>query len=366
MQRVLVVDDMNTNRMILKTILQSEYQVDEAENGQVAIDMLSAADAQYSLVVLDLFMPVVDGFGVLDYITGMSSTDIPPVIVISSDNEVETEARCFDYGVSDFILKPFRKDVIKQRVRNVIALYEYQHSLEHELSRKNKELSQQNEELIANRELVEKSYSTIINVLGDVIESRNLESGTHVKNVRTYTKILGMQVMKEFPEYNLTADRVEMIAKASVLHDIGKISISDTVLLKPGRLTKEEFEIMKTHTTKGCEILTKLVDVWSADYQKVSYEIARYHHERFDGKGYPDALAGDAIPISAQLVSLADVYDALVSTRVYKAAYPREEAFRMIMNGECGQFNPKLLRAFISARELFEAYQDASRNKIMR
>lgn len=187
-----------------------------------------------------------------------------------------------------------------------------------------------------------------------MVECRNLESGEHVKRVKGFTRILAEQAMKDYPEYGLTPELIDMIFSASALHDVGKIAISDGILLKPGRLTKEEFDIMKTHTIKGCEVLEHIEDVWDETYGRISYEICRSHHERYDGRGYPDGLEGENIPVSAQLVSLADVYDALVSERVYKKAYSLEEAFRMIQAGECGVFSPKLLECFSRAREKFE------------
>ena len=194
----------------------------------------------------------------------------------------------------------------------------------------------------------------IIEILGTVVEYRNLESGEHVKRVGEYTRILAETFMMEYPEYGLTQDEINVIVSASALHDIGKITISDSILLKPGRLTKDEFEYMKSHTTRGCELLESMKNVLDPKYEKVSHEICRHHHERYDGKGYPDGLKGEAIPLSAQLVSVADVYDALVNERCYKDAFSPEEAFRMIVNGECGVFSPRLMEVFRMARLQFE------------
>ena len=201
---------------------------------------------------------------------------------------------------------------------------------------------------------LQKSNTNIIDILGTVVESRNLESGEHVMRVKGYTEILAKEMMKEYPEYGLTDKKIEVIVSASALHDIGKIAIPDNILLKPGKLTQDEYEYMKSHTTRGCEILNNIKDVWDEEYEKASYEICRHHHERYDGRGYPDKLKGDEIPISAQLVSVADVYDALVNERVYKSAYSKEQAFSMIINGECGIFSPKLLECFRNCREQFE------------
>ena len=198
----------------------------------------------------------------------------------------------------------------------------------------------------------------MIDILGTVVEYRNLESGQHIERVKGYTKLLAEQLMKDYPEYGLTSDKVSVITSASALHDIGKIAIPDAILMKPGKLTQEEFEYMKSHTTKGGEILNSIKNVWDEEYGKVSYEICRHHHERYDGRGYPDGLKGEQIPLSAQIVSIADVYDALVNERVYKSAFSKEKAFQMIVTGECGVFSPKLLDCFWNARRAFERLAD--------
>ncbi|MDE5819778.1 MAG: HD domain-containing protein, partial [Lachnospiraceae bacterium] len=203
-------------------------------------------------------------------------------------------------------------------------------------------------------EELERNNEEIIDILGTVVECRDLESGDHIKRVKTFTRILAEQVMEDYPEYDLTPEKVRIIESASALHDVGKIAIPDHILLKPGKLTAEEFDIMKTHTTRGSELLNNIKDAWDDTYGKYCYEICRYHHERFDGRGYPDKLEGEDIPISAQIVSVADVYDALVSKRVYKDAYGIGAACDMIVNGECGTFSPKILDCFSKVRAAFE------------
>ncbi len=194
----------------------------------------------------------------------------------------------------------------------------------------------------------------IIETMSNVVEFRNLESGDHVRRVKDFTGILAGYVTRLYPEYGLDKEDVAVITAAAAMHDVGKIAIPDAILLKPGRLTEEEFAIMKTHTTKGCEILEMLGDIQEGEYGRVSYEICRYHHERYDGKGYPDGLKGEQIPIAAQIVSVADVYDALVSERCYKSAYTPAEAYDMIMRGECGRFSPRLLTCLEKARRELE------------
>lgn len=353
MKNILIVDDMEINRDMLDDILSGTYSVVQAEDGQDAINQLNSRD-DFNLVLLDILMPGVDGFGVLQYMKDHRMR--VPVIVISGENDAEIESRCFDFGVADFIAKPFKEKIVLKRVKNVIHFQESQNNLEDEISKQNKILEEQNAKLREQARKLEETNANIIDILGNVVESRNLESGAHVKRVKGFTKILGLQLMKDYPTYGLTVDRVEMISQASALHDIGKIAIPDHILLKPGRLTDEEFEYMKSHTTRGCDILDNIEGIWNEEYHKTSYEICRHHHERYDGRGYPDGLKGEEIPLSAQLVSIADVYDALVSERVYKSAFTKEQAYYMIINGECGLFSPKLMEAFRHSKDLFEEY----------
>lgn len=230
--------------------------------------------------------------------------------------------------------------------------------LEEKVQAQTETLRKQYKVLQLQAERLHQSNEKIIDILGTVVEYRNLESGEHINRVKGFTKILAAKLMEEYPEYGLTPVSVDMISSASALHDIGKIAIPDHILLKPGRLTAEEFEYMKSHTTRGCDILKSIEGVWDDSYGKLSYEICRHHHERYDGKGYPDSLKGEEIPIAAQIVSVADVYDALVTERVYKSAYSKDEAFHMIINGECGMFSPKLLECFRHVRKDFEALAD--------
>lgn len=231
----------------------------------------------------------------------------------------------------------------------------YKNNLEERVAEQTSVISEQYNLLKHQADQLAKSNVSIIEILGTIVEYRNLESGEHIQRVKSYTRILGEQLMEDYPEYNLTSKQLNVIVSASALHDVGKIAIPDSILLKPGRLTKEEFEYMKEHTTKGCEIINNIRGVWSEEYAKASYEICRHHHERYDGRGYPDGLLGENIPISAQLVAVADVYDALVNERVYKSAFSADKAFNMIINGECGTFSPKLMDCFTKCRDRFES-----------
>lgn len=352
--KVLIVDDMELNRDILEEILEDNYEIRKAQDGIEALDIIDKEKNDIGIILLDLMMPMLDGFGVLEELKKRNLINRIPVIAISSDASMDSEKQCFNYGVSDFIKKPFSEELVKLRVGNVVDLYSYKNNLEDKVEKQTEILRNQNQTLKKQAEQLAESNQKIIDVLGTVVESRNLESGQHINRVKNYTEILARQVMEDYPEYGLTEHIIDVMVPASALHDVGKIAIPDSILLKPGRLTPEEFAVMKEHTTRGCDIINNIQGAWNDEYAKMSYEICRHHHEKYDGKGYPDGLSGDDIPISAQIVSVADVYDALVNERVYKDAFSKEKAFNMIMGGECGQFSPKLMSAFTKVRNKFE------------
>lgn len=361
--KLLIVDDVEVDRKILAAMLENDYQIMEAEDGQQAIDLLEKYHDEILIVLLDLIMDGVDGYAVLEAMREHSWLDKVPVLVISVDARVDVERRCFKMGVSDFIHKPFDNAIVENRVRNVIELFLYKNKLETKVEQQTEWLKKQNEMLARQAEKLRKRNNRLTDILGTVVEFRNLESGEHIKRVKGFARILAEEAMRDYPEYGLTEEMIDIIESASVLHDIGKIAIPDGILLKPGRLTRDEYEYMKLHTTKGCEILDNIQDLWSETYGKTCYEICRHHHERYDGKGYPDGLTGEEIPISAQLVSVADVYDALVSERVYKSAYSLEQAHEMILAGECGVFSPKLMVCFQKVRKKFEVLAEEQKNQ---
>lgn len=360
MKKILVVDDVEINRDLLTEILEDEYEVIEAENGKEALEKIHACEDELAAVLLDLMMPVMDGFETLEVLRAEQFMDRVPVLVISGESSVSSESRCLEYGVADFVHKPFNEKLVESRISNITSLYAYKNGLEDKVAEQTETLRQQNHALQEQAERLERFNNTIVDILGTVVESRNLESGDHVQRVKGYTRILAERLMTDFPEFGLTPGVVNMMVQASSLHDVGKIAISDAILLKPGRLTPEEFDEMKKHTTRGSELLNSIQGAWDEDYRKLSYDICRHHHERYDGRGYPDGLVGDRIPLAAQIVSIADVYDALVSKRCYKDAYSRDEAYRMILDGECGVFSPKILTAFRNVKREFEELSAAA------
>lgn len=335
-ETILIVDDSAMNRMLLSDILADTYNIIEAEDGEQAIAILQQHASEISIVVLDMVMPKVDGFGVLEAMNENRWIQFLPVVSISTESSPEFVERAYSLGVTDFVNRPFDELIVIRRVSNTIKLYAKQRKLTN---------------MVAN-EIFEKERngSLMITILSHIVEFRNGESGMHVMNIGTLTEILLNQISKKDDKYYLPYAERDLIVKASALHDIGKISIPEEVLNKPGKLTDEEFEAMKQHTVIGYQMLSDL-GFQDEPLVKVSREITRWHHERYDGRGYPDGLKGDEIPLSAQIVSLADVYDALTSERVYKPAFSHEKAIQMILNGECGAFNPLLLECLVEAQD---------------
>lgn len=335
---VLIVDDSEMNRAILSEMLKDEYCILEADHGRAALDMVDRYGDELSLVLLDIVMPGVSGFEVLADLSRRSVSDNLPVIMISSEDSDDMVLRAYELGASDYISRPFDSRVVRRRVSNTIRLYAKQRRL-------TSLLSQQYNERVKNSRM-------LIDIMAGVMELRNGESGRHVTNIEKLTELLLDCLVQRSDTISLDNEERSTIALASALHDIGKMSIDDAILNKPGRLTSEEFEIMKTHTTIGADMLLELGrhHVGNA-LMEYAYQIARWHHERWDGKGYPDGLKGDDIPIAAQVVSVADVYDALTSVRVYKDAIPHKEAIQMILDGKCGTFNPLLLDCLLEVQD---------------
>lgn len=335
---VLIVDDSEMNRIILNEMLKDEYRVLEADNGRTALDLVDRYGDELSLVLLDIIMPGMNGFEVLGELSRRTVADSLPVIMISSEDSDDVVLRAYELGASDYINRPFNARVVRRRVSNTIRLYAKQRRL-------TSLLSQQYNERVKNSRM-------LIDIMAGVMELRNGESGLHVTHIEKLTELLLGCLVHRSDKFPLDNEQRSTIAMASALHDIGKMSIDDAILNKPGRLTSEEFEIMKTHTTLGADMLFELGHQHAGNsLLEYAYQIARWHHERWDGKGYPDGLKGDEIPIAAQVVSVADVYDALTSVRVYKDAIPHQEAIQMILDGKCGEFNPLLLDCLLEVQD---------------
>lgn len=330
---ILIVDDVEINRAILSDMLGDEYIILEAQDGVEAVKILQKSHLEISLVLLDLMMPRMDGFEVLAMMNKAGWIENTPVITISSENAPGVIDHAYDLGATDYINRPFDEKTVQRRVRNTIMLYNKQKMLKG----------------IVTEQILEKQRNNqvMVEILSNIVEFRNGESGLHVIHIRMLTEIFLRKLMEITDQYKLSATQVGVIVNASALHDIGKISIPEHILNKPGRLTPEEFEVIKMHSAIGAKILEDTP--YHSDNALVSaaHDICRWHHERWDGRGYPDGLKGDEIPIGAQVVALADVYDALVSERVYKPAYSHKKAMEMILNGECGEFNPLLMKCLV-------------------
>ena len=335
--KILIVDDSYLNRAILKEILEPTYVILEAEDGEDALNVLSEHLETIDLMILDIIMPKLDGFAVLAHMFNQHWINFLPVIMISSDNSPESIHKAYSFGATDFITRPFDGKVVLQRVMNTITLYSKQRKMR----------------AIINKKIEEnKKNSTLMTtILSHIVEFRNGESGPHVINIRHITGLILKELLLNGNIYNIDPSKIPIICEAATLHDIGKISIPDYILNKPGKLTLEEYAIMKSHAAVGAQMLKDLDYFKEEPLVREAYDICLCHHERYDGKGYPNNLVGDEIPITAQAVALADVYDALTADRCYRPGYSHEEAIKMIVNGECGAFNPILIDCLLSIEE---------------
>lgn len=334
---LLVVDDSEMNRIILSEMLKDQYDIIEADSGEAGISCLERHGEGISIVLLDIVMPGADGFDVLSRMSRSGWIGDIPVIMISSEDSDDMVLRAYELGASDYISRPFDARIVRQRVSNIMRLYAKQRHLSAMLAQQFYER--------------ERDSRMLVDIMGGAMELRNGESGPHVQHVRKLTEMMLEHLVRKTDRYRISSSERATISAASTLHDLGKLSIPDYVLNKPGRLTSEEFEIMKTHTTIGANMLESMTEYRNSALVQAARDICRWHHERWDGNGYPDGLKGDDIPISAQVVSLVDVYDALTSDRVYKSAISHDEAMRMILNGECGTFNPLLISCLIDLQD---------------
>lgn len=339
---VLIVDDSALNREMLADMLGKKYEYLYAADGLSAIELLNQ-EKRVDIILLDINMPRMDGFGVLKIMKERHLIEKIPVVVISAETDILEKT--YEYGVIDCIGRPFRSIVVRHRVENSLRLYSKQKNL---ISLVKKQIYER-----------EKINNIMINIFSHAIETRNAESGNHTLHIQTITRLLLSHLVGITDKYNLSESEISMISSVAALHDIGKIAIPESILNKPGKLSAEEWEIMKSHTTVGDQFLSHMEDLSKERYMITAHEIVRWHHERWDGKGYPDGLSGDAIPISAQVVALADVYDALTSERCYKKAFSHEVSIQMICQGECGEFNPLLIRCLMEIGDDLKEHLDS-------
>ena len=336
-RNILIIDDDEINRLILSDIFQPSFSITEAVNGEDGLEKLRKTNCRFSAILLDYMMPVMDGLECLSIMRKSGMIDQIPVFLITAETDGDVTRKAYDLGVMDVISKPVVPYIVRRRIESVIELFENRMRLQLTVNEQAEKLLKQSERIIR------LNYG-MIEALTTAIEFRSGESGEHVRRIHDMTAYLlhNTKLGDGFSDEDKT-----QIALASIMHDVGKIAISDAILNKPGRLTREEFEIMKTHTVKGAQLLSQIPQLRQLSAFKYAYEIALHHHEKWDGGGYPDGLKGDEIPIYAQIVSLADVYDALQSKRCYKEAYSTSQAIEMITGGQCGVFNPRLLSSFL-------------------
>lgn len=326
---VLIVDDSEMNRDILSEMLKEDYDIIEAASGEECITELKKYGSGIAAVLLDIVMPGMDGFDVLDYMTFNHILGEVPVIAISGDESEETIRKAYESGVSDYVARPFDARVVHRRVANTVNVYAEQKRL---ISAVTREMTEK-----------ERNANVLIEVFGEIAEFGNGSGGKHVRNIGKITERLLERLITKTDKYDVKSRDIFLIRTASALHDVGKFVVPAEIVCKPGKLTAEEYEVMKKHAEYGAKIIDGVDKYRGEPLMRYAYEICRWHHERYDGRGYPDGLKGDEIPIAAQVVSVGDVYDALTNERVYKKAVPHEEAMAMIKNGECGAFNPVLI-----------------------
>lgn len=352
--KILIADETDMDRDVLALALGSECEVIEADSGRGTLVAIKENQKELAAILISMQLKDVDTMVLLRQFKDSGIAAQLPIFVLSKGDNAETERKCYGYDVFDFIRKPIDNYVIQKKVQQSIESSQSKLELQDKLKLQKQNNDRLNKLLSEKTQVKQVGGEKLIDAIGMVIEHRNLESTAHVARIKKFTRILAEYVSQKYPEYGLTKERIEVISNASALHDIGKIMIKDSVLLKPGRLTGDEFDYMKSHTLKGCDIIESIKDSLGEEYTTVSKEICRYHHERYDGKGYPEALVGDAIPISAQLVAVAEVYDALISDVIYREAVDKDEAHHMIVNGECGVFSPKLMECFRLAKKELE------------
>lgn len=335
-KKILIVDDAEINRDILSDMLSDNYYIMTASDGVEAIEIIER-NPFIDLILLDINMPKMNGLEVLQALQKQSFTDKTPIIMISGDNSDETINRCYDLGATDYIKRPFDIRQLKRRVENTLMVYSNKKYLE---------------SLVVSQIYEKEKYNTqMLEIISDIVALQNGESGIHTINIRTITNKLLEVISETYPELNISSNDIYLAATASALHDIGKILIPQEILNKPGKLTEEEFNIMKEHTMHGYNLLKQSSGYDTSELMQTAAQICRWHHERYDGKGYPDGLEGDEIPLVAQVVGLADAYDALTSNRCYKSAYSCEEAINMIVSGQCGAFNPEFVECLLKIKD---------------
>lgn len=346
---LLIVEDVELNRALLHQMFCDDFQIAEAKNGKEALEYLELHQREVAIVLLDVKMPVMDGYTVMEHMKEKQWLSHIPVVLITSDGEGDAMERGYQLGSIDVIFKPFKRHVVVQRVYNIVELYRHKNYLEEMVAKQTEELNRQYTRLQGH-------YEHLTEVIKDIVLYRNTESFEHTAYVREYSKILATHYQKLFPKSKMTKEMVEMIARAAAMHDVGKITMPDSLITRQGRLSDTEMEMLREHTIKGGELVRVMVEFESEEFCDICYNVCMYHHERYDGSGYPKGLKKDKIPVEAQLVGLADMYDILVHCDTNKEIFSESKAYYMLMNGVCGELAPRMKQCLESAREELEAY----------
>ena len=356
--KVMIVTGKLVEREELSDMLSDRCETVLVADGGEAKKLLMESGDGYECVFLRADLPGVSGEEILKASFDKGLTRKIPFIAIEGEDDPDTPDSWFDMGIMDVVRRPFRTKTIRRRVDVLTRIAKKQEKSHERLGSQDETLRKQFKILQLQSEELKKKSTSLMEALGSIVEYRNLDYSDHIQRVKEFTRILGLQMMKDYPDLGLNEEKVEIFATASMLHDIGKICLPDNIILKPGRLTPEELEIMRSHTSKGCELLEGIKNTIGKEYYAAAFEICKFHHERYDGKGYPEEIKGDKIPVSAQIVGLADVYDGLVTERLYKKAVSTDRAFEMIVDGDCGVFSPKLMDSFRKCRKAFETLVD--------
>lgn len=355
-KKILIADTNEDNIEILSELFSDDYEIIEASDGAEALNKILTEFKDLAAIILDAALENPGTADILAKISRESSFEVTPVMIMSEDTSLKVEKAMYKAGATEFQKKPFDSSLVKRKILKLIDLYSVREQLIEE-RRNNKQSAGATGN--AEEEATYKSmHDNMIELIGRLVEFRNPENHQHVRRMKGLIKIMALKLQELYPEYNLTNEKIDIIVSAAALHDIGKAAIPDAVLLKPGRFTNEEYEYMKSHTLRGIDLLDSINGTWSSEYDEVIRKIVRSHHEKYDGGGYPDGLKGDDIPVEAQLISIADTYDALVNDRVYKKAFPKDVAFNMINKGDCGIFPPKILECFKESRDDLEAWEN--------
>lgn len=346
---IMIVDDMDLNRTILREMFKTKYEIGECCNGQEAIECMKQHHDSIVMVLLDIRMPIMDGYGFLEYMHGQDYAKMIPVILITSDDDGNALERGYAFHVADVLLKPFKASVVIQRVENVIELYSHKNHLEELVKIQTFELQQQYEKLKQQNE-------KMMDLVREMITYRNVETQEHILYVEGYSKIIASHYAMLYPRSKMTQERIAYIAMAARMHDMGKITMPDLLMKRQGKLLPDEISYLREHTIRGSEMMEGMYDFQSKMLYKILYNVCRYHHEKYDGSGYPEGLKGDRIPIEAQIVGLADMYDALVNVTANKKKIPSNQAVAMLLQGVCGELSPRMKECLVEAKQDLEAF----------